>query len=261
MNQKLFQLNSLLTYWLDAVEAHSLQSPFLFDLYTNVISVARKTTGVPIIESIRKELLNDDLELEVQDMGSGSNHFESYRRRIADIARTSLSPLKYSMLYRLLIEHFGARQVLELGTSLGINSLYLAYQMKASLYTFEGSAAIAGVARKQFERCGCNNIAVVEGNIDEMLSKVVSGIDRLDFALIDANHRYDPTIRYFQTLLEKVHRLSIIVMDDIHYSEEMQRAWDHIRSHDCVYASVDLYRCGLLFFDPSLSYQQFVLEF
>jgi predicted O-methyltransferase YrrM len=78
---------------------------------------------------------------------------------------------------------------------------------------------------------------------------------------MDANHRYEPTLKYFDLLLSKIQHSSVIVIDDIHDNPEMERAWKEIKNHDLVYSSVDLYRCGIVFFDPSLTKQHVVLRF
>jgi len=86
-------------------------------------------------------------------------------------------------------------------------------------------------------------------------------VHRFDLALMDANHRYAPTMRYFELLLKHVHHKSIIIADDIHLSADMEQAWRAMQQHELVYASADLYRCGILFFDPSLNKQHVVLQF
>ncbi len=262
MNQKLFQLRSFITYWLDAVDVHSLHSPFFYDLYTQVICGPHVHDAVDAIEKLRHELLSSSEILQVVDLGAGSQHSKTTFRAVSDIARSSLSTPKHSILYRNLIHHVHAKEIIELGTSLGINTLYMASgNPHANVKTLEGSVAIAAIAQAQFDRSGFQNIVLVTGNIDETINGVVDKVAKLDIAFIDANHRYDPTLHYFETLLSKTHSKSIIILDDIHYSDEMERAWKVIRSHQKVYATADLYRCGLVFFDPSLAKQHFVLLF
>ena len=86
----------------------------------------------------------------------------------------------------------------------------------------------------------------------------VNDTDKIDFVLLDANHRYIPTLEYYRQLTRRLRATSIVVIDDIHRSEEMEKAWKEIKSDTLVYGSVDLYRCGLLFFDPSLNKQHFI---
>ena len=104
------------------------------------------------------------------------------------------------------------------------------------------------------------NVRLVTGNIDETLPEFLEHERRVDFAFIDANHRYAPTLRYFEWLVGKVHEQSVLVIDDIHYSPEMERAWKKIQQHRLVCASADIFRCGILFFDPSLNKQHVILQ-
>ncbi|MEJ7645429.1 MAG: class I SAM-dependent methyltransferase [Chryseolinea sp.] len=213
------------------------------------------------IENLRLQLHSTPDIIDVVDLGAASQRFNSSSRRVRDIARSSLSPKKQSILYRNLIRYAHAKEVLELGTSLGINTLYMASaNPQANIKTLEGSPAIAAIAQKNFDFLKFRNISLVAGNIDETLKAVVDKIDNLDIAFIDANHRYGPTLSYFETLLRKTHDGSIVILDDIHYSPEMERAWKAIKVHPKVFATADLYRCGLVFFDPSLAKQHFVLQ-
>jgi predicted O-methyltransferase YrrM len=258
----LFQIKTYFRYWLDQVSEHSLHSPFLFDLYTRVIHVREDHPDYAAIEQQRVRYLEDHTVLTVEDLGAGPKSMQTNMRRVRDIAATSVSPEKYSRLYARLIRLAGARTVLELGTSLGINTLYMATCPGISITTLEGSAAIAGQARRTFGQFAqLAPVQVLEGDIGTTLPAYTGRISSLDFAFLDANHRYAPTIKYFNLMLPRLHAKSIVVLDDIHYSEEMERAWEELRRHPLVYTSVDLYRCGILFFEPSLNKQHVVLQF
>jgi predicted O-methyltransferase YrrM len=256
-----FQFKTYFTYWLDQVSEHSLHSPFLFDFYTKVLHGKNDRSQFQHIESKRAHYLTDKTSLTLNDPGAGSIAIKTSTRQISDIARTSLSPEKYSLLYTRIIRHFNCRKILELGTSLGINTLYLASSPGSSVTTFEGSPAITSVAQNTFDSLGAKNIKLIEGNINTTLHTYLSNADAVDFAFLDANHRYAPTLKYFETIIQKIHTGSILVLDDIHYSKEMENAWNTVRQHPLVYASIDLYRCGILFFDPSLNKQHVVLQF
>lgn len=255
MGNKFFQLKSYFSYWLDAVDEHSLHSPFFFDFYTRVVKV-KPQAGITGIENLRKQLLNDKRELKGDDPGSGTR-----QRKISSIARNSVSPLKYSQLYARIISEFKAKQIMELGTSFGINTLYLAQFPEVSVTTFEGASEIAAIAKLTFEFHGSTNVKLIEGNLNNTLPRFLQDIRKVDFVFMDANHRYQPTVEYFAQLLPKLKDNSIVVVDDIHYSAEMERAWQYIRNHRLVYGSADLYRCGILFFDPSLNKQHVILHY
>lgn len=256
---KFFHLKTYLNYWLDAVDEHSLHSPFLFDLYTKVINL--DSEGIVEIEKLRASLLKTQGEITVEDLGAGSKHFNRSKRAICEIADTSLSDLRFSLLYLRIAQHIDAKNIIELGTSLGINTLYLARKKNANVFTFEGSESIAEVAQDTFEFASAKNIELIKGNIDTTLYSNLSKMPKADLVFMDANHHYTPTLKYFKWLLMKIHDKSIIILDDIHSSPGMEQAWKEICNHELVHTSIDLYRCGILFFDPSLNKQHVVLQF
>lgn len=254
----LFRASSYISWWLNAVDEHSLHSPFFFDLYNNVIKGRVSKGEFEHIEKLRSKLLRDSRVIPVRDLGSG-DHLGS-QRSVSSIARTSISPRRFSCIYNRLVRHFKSKSIIELGTSFGINTLYLSEDHESTVATFEGSPAIADIAALTFEFASRSNIRMISGNIDRTLPAFMQSLRRIDFALMDANHRYEPTVRYFESLVNKVHERSVIVIDDIHYSPEMGKAWKEIKSHRLVHASADLYRCGIVFFDPSLNKQHVILQ-
>lgn len=257
---KLHNIRSYLSYWLNQVDEHSIHSPFFFDFYKNVIKVSRKAQANTAIEKLRNSLLTNDSVIEIEDFGAGSRLNSHNNRSIAEVAKNSLSTQAVSKLYQHIIRYNDARYIAELGTSLGLNTLYLAEKNDAKIFSFEGSKTLANIALTHFELFEKRNIHLIEGNMDSTLPEFLQSTEKINFALIDANHRYEPTLRYFNLLVRRFNEKSILVVDDIHWSEEMERAWEELYKHKLVYGSIDLYRCGILFFDPALNKQHFVLS-
>jgi predicted O-methyltransferase YrrM len=254
---KPFQIKSYLNYWLDAVDQHSLHSPFFFDFYTAVLY--GNSPEFSAIESLREKLLSDHRTIVVEDMGT-KGHLNSVRM-ISEIAASSLSTPRFSSLFHRIIKRYDHKTVIELGTSLGINTLYLADKKDAKVVTFEGSSEIAALAELTFEFGGAKNIRLIQGNIDATFPEFLLGVRKVDFVLIDANHTYEATMRYFTNVLGKMHEKSVMAIDDIHASPGMEKAWKQIIDHKLVHSSADAFRCGFLFFDPSLNKQHVILQF
>lgn len=259
MAHHFFRIKAFLSYWLEAVDEHSLHSPFFFDLYTKQIKPRVAGAQFAHIENLREKLQNDHRVITVRDLGSGKDL--KTRRQISKMARTSLSTPRYSAIFCRLAKYFEATCIVELGTSFGINTLYLAEKPDATVTTFEGAPAVADIAALTFEFASKRNVDLITGNINRTLPTFLQRIRRVDLAFIDANHRYEPTLRYFDWLVKKVHERSVVIVDDIHHSPEMERAWTVIKNNRLVYGSADLFRCGILFFDPSLNKQHVILQF
>lgn len=252
------QLKAFIRHWLHVVDEHSIHSPYFFDFYRNIIK--GNSTPIPAIETLRNRLLNNPLEITVEDFGAGSSRLKSAKRKLSDIAKTSISNAAYSDLYLRIIRFIEAQRIVELGTCLGVNTLYLAQDNKSKVFTFEGSNALANVALTNFEYFNQHNIQLIEGNIDSTLSDFLQDPAKINFAFIDANHRYAATMKYFAMLVMRLDEESILVVDDIHWSAEMEKAWNELKANELVYGSIDLFQCGILFFQPGLNRQHYVFS-
>lgn len=250
-----------LLFYLRSGNAHHIHSPFVFQLYTQVIRNLRPYYVYELLEESRAELLASTEIVEVYDLGAGSKKLSSHTRKVRDIARYSeKSPALAQLLFRL-VNHFQPQTIFDLGTCLGTTTLYLAHaHQKAALYTFEGDPTLAATAQQRFEKYKLTHIIPVIGNLDETLDATLEKINRLDFAFFDANHRLEPTLRYFEQCLTKAHENSIFVLDDIYWSAEMMQAWEKIKNHSSVTLTIDLFHLGLVFFRTQQPKQHFRLR-
>ena len=260
----LFQIFSYLRFLGRSGNAHGLHSPFVFGLYAHVINHSGPFAADEAVETRRAELLADPTAITVRDFGAGSRVAGAGRtRRLRAIARTAAKPPKLAQLLFRLVNHFQPRTIVELGTSLGLTTAYLALaNSRARVLTFEGCPATAAVARQTFAAVGAKNVEVVEGNLDDTLAPALAALPApVDFAFFDGNHRYEPTLRYFEQLNRHRTARSLFVLDDIHWSAEMEQAWAAIRRHPDVTLTIDLFYVGLVFFRPNQPRQHFALRF
>lgn len=239
-----------------------IHSPYLFELVRFVLRDRNAYYCFADIERRREYLKACDDELDVVDFGSrGSREGTHIRRKVSFIAKNHLeSPKVGQMLFRL-VNFLGEHEkrplyILELGTSLGITTAYLASpDSRNNVRTFEGSGEVLKVAQGVWRALKLENISWMEGNIDETLfssdfSLLSNAPTRIDIAYIDANHTHEATMRYADFLLERLNQKGVLAIDDIHYSEEMERAWNELKADPRVTTSMDLYHLGLLFVDP-----------
>ena len=211
-------------------KGHGVHSPFVFNFITKVLIDRNKPAIFDNIEAVRKELLMNNDVLTIEDFGAGSTVSKSNERKVRDIAVSALKPPKFGQLFYRIVAYYKPATILELGTSLGISTSYFAAANNAKVYTFEGATSIANVARKTFDKNSLSNIRLVEGNFDITLPKILPNIKTIDLAYVDGNHRKEPTINYFHQLLTKAHEHSIFIFDDIHWSKEMEEAWEYIKA-------------------------------
>ena len=239
-----------LTAWNTTGEG--IHSPYLFQLVRFVMRDENAYYCFSDIERRRELLKVCQDELEVVDFGSqGKPEGLHVRRKVCDIAKWHLESAQIGqMLFRMI--HFMGQnekrplEILELGTSLGITTAYLAAaDSRNRVVTLEGSGELLMVAQGVWKMLKLENIEWQEGNIDHTLYKRAR--ERLDVVFVDANHTYDATIRYVDFLLPKLSNNGMIVVDDIHYSKEMERAWETLKNDDRVTTTMDVCHAGILF--------------
>lgn len=219
--------------------------------------------GIGEIESIRKSFLKDTSKFRGKDLGAGSRMARSLRdKTVASIARHGISSKMECIFLSELAKSFQPETCIELGTSLGIATSYLAKSSKhGCIYTFEGNDVLVENAINVFSKLRCKNVQIIHGNIDKTLPIQLEQLDKVDLAVIDANHTYEALLRYFNLLKVKMNYAGIMVIDDIRWSVEMYRAWKKLISDEAVTSSIEFLSNGVLFFKKGLQKQQYILSY
>lgn len=228
-------------------KGHGVHSPFVYELIRNVLMDKEIYPIYTIAEQYRKRLLNDETLIEVKDLGAGSRVHATKKRKICDIARTSLKSAKFGKLLFRLAKYYQYKNILEFGTSLGVTTTYLS-GTDSRIITMEGADTVADQAAQHFNRLGNADIKIIRGNFDHTLSAALNTMPSIDMAFIDGNHRYEPTITYVSQLLPHLHEYSCLILDDIHWSSEMEKAWEDVKKLPEATLTIDLFFIGLVFF-------------
>jgi predicted O-methyltransferase YrrM len=264
-------------------KGHGTHSPFVFDFIEKVLNDRSRYAAYSDIEMLRSQLLHDETFLDIEDLGAGSKRrdsrragpepngsrragpapSDSRRRRIADITRHAAKPARLGQLLFRVARHYRPRIVLEMGTSLGISTAYLAAgALRSAVWSIEGSGAVAATAAMNLRSLELENTEIVTGNFDMVLDPLLDKIGPVDLAFVDGNHRFEPTMRYFDTLMRQSRRPATLIFDDIHWSREMEQAWTAIREDPRVYLTIDLFFIGFVFLrDEFKVKQEFMIRF
>ncbi len=250
-----------LRYFAKARNSHALHAPFLYQLYREVIAIQKSYYAFGALDTLRLSLMQDTTRLKVQDFGAGSRRMGA-ERTISQIARNSAVSKKEGELLFRLVNELSPNTILELGTSIGLSTLYMAEaRKKSSIHTVEGCAETAKVAQQNFDILAASNIKIHVGNIETVLPALLPTLPTIDLAYIDANHQYEATMRYFNQILPRLSTDALLIFDDIYWSEGMNRAWEEISQHPNITISIDLFSFGLAFVSPKFSKEHFVLRF
>ena len=230
-------------------KGHGIHSPFVYEFVRKVLMDKKKYPAYKQVNNWRKELISDDAEIEVKDLGAGSAVNNTVYRKVSAIAKNAAKPKKYGQLLYRLIAYYKPKNIVEIGTSLGLSTAYFSLaNPDSSITTLEGVPTIGLRAMQNFSNWGIANAKLVEGNFDDTLLPVLSQLPSVDFVFVDGNHRREPTLRYFEQIMKFSNNNTILVFDDIHWSEEMEEAWEAIKADKRVMLSIDLFFMGIILF-------------
>lgn len=249
-------------YYVKAKTKHSAQAPFLYEFITKVLSDRSDDTNCRTIEQLRKELCQSNQAIHITDLGAGSNINNSKIREVKDIAKNSAKNSKFGKLIYKITQFYSPKNILELGTSLGISTLYLAKAKKTSkVYSLEGCPETTKIAKNNFDKMNARNINIKLGDFKNTLIETLNDIANIDLAFIDGNHQQKPTILYFEQCLKYANNNTIFIFDDIHWSKGMENAWEYIKSHEKTTLTVDLFYIGIVFIKSELSKENHIIRF
>jgi predicted O-methyltransferase YrrM len=218
-----------------------------------------------LIQNLRNELENSTESIIVTDYGAGNpmsgktmeemEFGTDSTRVIGDICKIAASPSRWGKLMFSIIRNYKPARCLELGTSLGISGSYQLAAMqinkKGELITIEGAGKVAKKAMENFHNLQYTRYSVEVGKFSDVLPNVLSKDLLFDLVFIDGHHDKKATEQYFEQLYPLLSNNSIVIFDDIDWSEGMREIWEQIYTDERITCSFDLNKWGLCVIDKS----------
>jgi len=251
---------SYLRFLVESTNQYGVHSPFVYAYMTQGLLENINDSDGKSLNKFRKSLKSNDSIIHVKDFGAGSRVFKNSDRKVSQIAKTAgISQTRSKKLYKT-VRHFNPKNILELGTSLGMATAAISLAApKAKIDTLEGCPQTAGIAQSMFDRFGMQNINMHIGEFNSTLPNLLKK-NSYDLVFFDGNHQKEATLNYFEMCLKAAHKNSVFIFDDIHWSWEMEEAWSEIRENERVTLSIDTFQWGLVFFHPGREKEHFVLR-
>ena len=240
-------------YFWSAKTAYQIHSPFVFEFAKEVLEDKRSYYAFEDLEDLREELTEMSDPIHKKELGAGSSVTNTLETTISEIAKFNQSkPQVGRMLFRL-INWLKPKYMVELGTAFGITTMYQAMaSLNGKMITIEGCDETAAMALETFEAMEAENVEIVVGNFDVVLPTILKNLPQLDYMFIDGNHRKEPTLKYFEMCLPYVHNDTILVFDDVRWSDGMFEAWQTIKKHEQVTLTLEVFDVGIVFFKKEI---------
>lgn len=251
------KITNLLSFYFKAKTIYNIHSPYMYQFIRDVLDTKKNYYVFSRIEHLRNVLLQSQEEITYLDFGAGSRRKKSNTRKISEIVKhNATSPKDCRILFNTMC-HYRPKIVLELGTSLGIGTAYLASaDKKAKIHTIEGNPESVIWAKKNFKNLQLQNIYAHQGKIAEVLPGLLTSLKGLDLVYMDGHHDRDATLAYFDMIQPYLHENSIVILDDIYWSDGMKEAWEILTRKDTVTASINIYSKGFLVFNHCFDHIQ-----
>ncbi|HMC00687.1 MAG TPA: class I SAM-dependent methyltransferase, partial [Flavobacteriaceae bacterium] len=180
-------------------------------------------------------------------------------RKIASIAKTSGSTLKRTKLVYRLVNYFQCKNILELGTSLGLATQAMSIaNPETTITTVEGCPNISKFTKDNFQELGLNNINLINEDFDTAIHNLKN--KSYDLIFFDGNHQKQATLKYFNALISTVHNDSVFIFDDIYWSKDMAESWETIKQHPKVTVTIDTFFWGFVFFRKEQAKEHFIIR-
>ncbi|MEA1873017.1 MAG: class I SAM-dependent methyltransferase [Bacteroidota bacterium] len=202
----------------------------------------RTTYALSAYFEIMDELLANKEKIQVEDKGAGSSKMGAVRR-ISKIAKYAVLNEFDAAFLSSLLYFLAPKNVLELGTSLGVSSLCMGLSApKSEIHSVDACPQTHSEAANTLKTYAVDN---VELHTMSFMDFLTSNQKKWDFVLLDGDHRYKQTLELLEIIKPQLTDDAVILIDDIHWSPGMTKAWQKIINSK-EFLSIDLYYFGLL---------------
>jgi predicted O-methyltransferase YrrM len=277
---------SFLKFIWNSTNAHGVHSPFVFNLVQKCFYDKNNYPEYKTLEKYRNALLQNKNTIKVSDFGAGSRVFKSNIRQIKQIAKNAGISVKRAKLLFRIVMYFQPKSILEIGTSLGLATSALALNDFAEITTLEGCPNTMAIAKNQFQ-CQLPELSKKINFVNTEFSSYLKNInpefqipnsqsatnnpepstdirqpttDNRQLIFFDGDHSKAATLDYFELLLPTINNETIWVFDDIHWSKEMEEAWETIKKHPKVTVTIDTFQWGFVFFRSEQVKEDFIVR-
>ena len=252
-------IKSRLIFLLKSSNQHGIHSPFVYDLVTKCFYDKSHYSAYDNLKILRNELTyNQDL-VEIKHYSPSLKVFQQNHQKISTILKNEGSSYKKQKQLFRITNYLKPKNVLELGTSIGLGSTAMAFASNKSIITtVEVNENLSDIAKKVFRSYQLKNIRIENSAFKDFFKNINN--KHLDLVYLDGTYDKKSTIENFNSLLKYAHNESVFIFNNIYWSKEMTEAWNIIKKQKEITVSIDTFYWGFLFFRKEQPKQHFTIR-
>jgi predicted O-methyltransferase YrrM len=200
------------------------------------------------IEKSRYTLLKSKININLKGYGNGSFYYRNDDNIMLSkvVKHSSITP-KYGRFLYNIVRNYNPSTIIELGTSTGISTQYLAFAcIYGSVISVEGEKILANIANETIKKNGLKNVEIINKTFKEALPELMSSSNYPLLIFIDGDHNYEATKNYFRIIENMAKDKILIIIDDIYYNKGIEKAWEEIILSDSVIMYRIFFKMGII---------------
>ena len=239
---------------------HGVHSPFVFDLITSCFYKTKSKNDLTIFLNYKKELSKNNSLSEISNFNFMSNFLLSHKRKRSRIFKDSEISNKRARLLIHLIQYLKPKNILEIGTGFGINTVVLSSaQRNSKITTLDENEQTVNVIKEMFKKNTYKHVKFLTGNFDITLPQVFNN-NIYDFIYFKGSCENKTTLNYFEYSLSSIHNNSVLLFENIHSNRESEKVWNSIKKHKKVTVTIDTFLWGFVFFRKEQEKEHFIIR-
>ena len=239
---------------------HGVHSPFVFDLITSCFYKTKSKNDLTIFLNYKKQLSKNTSLLEISNFNFMSRLLLSHKRKRSRIFKDSEISNKRARLLIHLIQYLKPKNILEIGTGFGINTVVLSSaQRNSKITTLDENEQTVNVIKEMFKKNTFKHVKFLTGNFDITLPQVFNN-NTYDFIYFKGSCENKTTLNYFESSLSSIHNNSVLLFENIHSNRESEKVWNSIKKHEKVTVTIDTFLWGFVFFRKEQEKEHFIIR-
>lgn len=235
---------------------YGVHSPSMFHLVTMVIEEQLPYYKYLLIERLRKLSKKGNVEYILDK----DKNLKEVNRLF--LGKSSSKAVSYEQLLFRLVNYYKPRKILEIGTSGGFTTLYLAApNSKTEVITLSPNSRVSRETDSLISSSLFKNIRILECEIKTDLSSFLRECKDLDFVSVNCQVVGEDLYHYYNKVKRECSFQGILVLNEPYIREQTRQELERIKSEIDVRVVVDMFHIVILIFNPELQKEEYILRY